>query len=129
MSRIYLNELKTAERQIPSPEAGTWKTDAAFLQRFAHDIHVKGQLGDRIVNSVPSVFARPIQFSQALSSATHPMHDAVVSQWRGLLAIFALQKALTIPLRVTRFGLRDSTEPDDLDRRCGDSAPPHPAEE
>ena len=132
MTRIYLNELKTKDRQLPPPEAGKWKTDPSFLEKFAHDIHVEGQLGDRIVNSVPSVFARPIQFSQALSSAAHPMHDAVVAQWRGLLAIFALQKALSIPIRVTRFALRDQTEPGDLDRRFMEilrSQLPHPVEE
>jgi hypothetical protein len=42
------------------------------------------------------VFARPIQFFQALSNQNHPLHDAVVSQWRGLLAVFALQEWLNL---------------------------------
>lgn len=132
MTRIYLNELKTAERQVALPEAGKWKTDPAFLQKFAHDIYVKGQLGDRIVNSVPSVFARPIQFYQALSSAAHPMHDAVVGQWRGLLSVFALRKAMKMPVRVVPFELRDRTTEDDLDRRFVEilrSQLPYPPEE
>ncbi|MGZ5441224.1 MAG: hypothetical protein ACXW5U_08125 [Thermoanaerobaculia bacterium] len=132
MTRIYLNELKAAERQIPHPEPGRWKSDPAFLEKFAHDIYVKGQLGDGIVNSVPSVFARPIQFYQAFGATTHPMHNAVVAQWRGLLAVFALHRALTIPLRVSRFELREKTQPDDLDRRFVEilrSQLPHPADE
>src|ERR1044071_3562386 len=117
MTRIFLNELRNDERQLPVPEGGRWKPDAGFLEKFAHDIYVKGQVGDRIVNSVPSVFARPIQFYQALSSVDHPMHAAIIHQWRGLLAVFALQRILQIPLRVTRFTLRDDVEDTDPDRQ------------
>src|ERR1044071_4231974 len=117
MTRIFLNELRNDERQLPVPEGGRWKPDAGFLEKFAHDIYVKGQVGDRIVNSVPSVFARPIQFYQALSSVDHPMHAAIINQWRGLLAVFALQRILQIPLRVTRFTLRDDVEDTDPDRQ------------
>ena len=110
-TRIFLNELTPTDRQLAEPEAGVWKKDERFLQRYSHDIHVRGDIGDRIVNSVPSVFARPIQFDHALRDLNHPMHTAIRDQWRGLLAMFALRSALTIPLRVTRFTVRDAGDP------------------
>jgi len=132
MTRIFLNELKDVDRQLAEPEAGKWKPDPSFLEKFANDIHIRGQLDDRISNSVPSVFARPIQFWQALRTENHPMHETVVGQWRGLLAMFALQTALGIPLRVARYSIREEADENDLDYRFVQilrSQRPRPAEE
>jgi hypothetical protein len=132
MTRIFLNELTDEQRQLPLPEPGKWKPEADFLEKYAHDIYIKGNVADRLVNSVPSVFARPIQFYQALADDQHPMHATIVSQWRGLLAAFALRKALDIPLQVSRFQLRDDAGDRDADRqfvRILQAQAPRPASE
>ena len=104
-SRFFLNNLDEQNSQIPVPTPGEWASDSEsrdFLVRYASSIKL-GQLADPTVShSVPSAFARPIQFFQALSSSEHPLHDAVVSEWRGLLGIFALQDmfGLTVVQRV-----------------------------
>jgi hypothetical protein len=118
-ARIFLNELKTDKRLLANPESGAWKADRDFLARFSNDILVTGEVADRIVNSVPSVFARPIQFSEALFDEKHPLHQTFRNQWRGLLTLFALRKALAIPLSVTLFSLRkpEAIRADDRDRR------------
>jgi hypothetical protein len=105
--RFFLNALVERHRTLAVPEAGRWKSDETsedFLKRYADDIRLEGQLEDpRVIHSVPSVFARPIQFSQALSDPKNVLHDAVVAQWRGLLAVFALQEWLGLPLAATLY--------------------------
>lgn len=133
-ARIFLNELKTDERRLAPAEPGRWKADGDFLAKFESDIYVTGEVADRIVNSVPSVFARPIQFRQALFDSAHPMHRTVRNQWRGLLALFALRKALGIQMSTTPFAMRDAEEirKDDSDRQFAlilRNQCPRPAEE
>ncbi|MEK7752159.1 MAG: hypothetical protein AAB654_09610, partial [Acidobacteriota bacterium] len=93
-NRFFLNALRRG-RQLANPDTGRWKDDSLakdFLAKFATDILVEGQIGDvSVAHSVPSVFARPILFYQALSDPESPLHQAVVSEWRGLLAVFGLQ--------------------------------------
>ena len=132
--RIFLNELKTDERRLAPAEPGRWKADGDFLAKFENDIYVTGEVADRIVNSVPSVFARPIQFRQALFDSAHPMHRTVRNQWRGLLALFALRKALGIQMSTTPFAMRDAEaiRKDDSDRQFAlilRNQCPRPAEE
>jgi hypothetical protein len=98
-NQFFLNALAEIDRQLEVPTPGRWKGDEQskdFLGKYVADIHIDAHLDLREVHSLPSVFARPIQFWQALRTTEHPLHDAVVSQWRGLLAVFALQEWLTL---------------------------------
>ena len=115
--RFFLNALVRKNRRLPAPAPGAFSTDAPkgdFLGHFAADILVEGQVQDaRAVSSVPSVFARPIQFLQALASKEHPLHDALVRQWRGLLAVFALSDYLGLPVTTTPFEVPKKADEDD----------------
>lgn len=100
--RFFLNALVDRNRTLAVPESGRWRSDETgqdFLRKYAADIRLEGQLDDpRAIHSVPSVFARPIQFSQALENPKNVLHNAVVAQWRGLLAVFALREWHGFPL-------------------------------
>jgi hypothetical protein len=91
------------------PPAGQWHQEGDFLNQFSRDILVEGTVShQQIVRGVPSVFAQPIYFAHALEDDKHPAHHAAVSQWRGLLACFALQRWAQIPLSTERFDLFDA---------------------
>src|ERR1039458_9084924 len=97
--RFFLNALSPKGRTLGAPTPGTWKGDGStnkdFLKKYAQDIRIEGQIIDtNIVHSVPSVFARAIQFAKGLAGG--PLRDATVSQWRGLLAVFALKGYLKL---------------------------------
>jgi hypothetical protein len=106
-TRFYLNALRKAERQLANPRAGSWNDDSIskdFLAKFAADILVDGEIADPgVAHSVPSVFARPILFHQALSDSESPLHKAILNEWRGLLAIFGLQAWYGFKVRVERY--------------------------
>lgn len=102
--RFFLNALTTRNRQLPVPAQGTWQTDDAFLKKYSRDIRLEGDLADRdVVPSLPSVFARPIQFYQALADGRHPLHRAVVEQWRGLLGVIALRDLFKMQVEVKKY--------------------------
>ncbi|MFN0106874.1 MAG: hypothetical protein ACKV2U_32875 [Bryobacteraceae bacterium] len=104
---FYLNALKGAGRKLASPGAGQWVSDGAardFLNNYAGDIHLTGQLANlHAVHSVPSAFARPILFSQALANADHPLHAAARSEWRGLMAAIALKDWIGISVDFVKY--------------------------
>ncbi len=95
MSHTLLNLLKGGQEcKLPTPAPNGWQGDAGtvnFLDKFAKSIDTTEAAGVHDVHSVPTVFARPIIFDQAFRDASHPSHKDVIDQWRGLLAIFALQ--------------------------------------
>src|ERR1700704_1248851 len=108
--KIFLSPLKK-ERSLPTPPPGRWHSQSDFLSKYSSDIPVEGNFDDPLlVHSVPTVFARPIQFYQAMENEAHPAHSSVIGQWRGLLAIAALQKWLNAALTVQKFSLPDALQ-------------------
>ena len=95
-NRFFLNALRDDRRALPTPDTGRWKDDSVakdFLVKYAQDVHMTGEIQDsHAAHSVPSLYARPIQFDQALADAGNPLHKTIVGEWRGLLAIVALQQ-------------------------------------
>jgi hypothetical protein len=105
--RLFLSPVsKSGTLRRPTP--GRWYAANDFLTQYSTDILVEGTVGyQQIVRGVPSVFAQPIYFAHALRDSAHPAHAAARGQWRGLLACFALQRWLQLPLDIERFTVGD----------------------
>ncbi|MCK5059030.1 MAG: hypothetical protein KAT34_20450, partial [Candidatus Aminicenantes bacterium] len=43
------------------------------------------------VNSIPDMWGRPILFEMALFDEAHPIHQRILGEWRGMLAVLALR--------------------------------------
>ena len=90
------------------PKTGTWEEvpDIA-LNNIAENLAVTKVDAKYIdIDSIPSMWARPLLFEIALYDKDHPMHECVLGEWRGLLAMLALKeqrkfsletKLITIP--------------------------------
>ncbi len=99
------------DHSFKSPVQGRWQSAPDFLTKYASDIEIEGELSDRhAMQNVPSVFARPVYFYQALEDNRHPAHRLVRGQWRGLLAVFALQRWLGGAVNATEFSLPETLE-------------------
>ena len=105
MAFSLLPPLKDELDTLPT---GTWgKVPAVALNNIADNLAVTKIDGKFIdIDSIPSMWARPLLFEIALYDEKHPMHDCVVGEWRGLLAMLALKerrkfsletKLITIP--------------------------------
>jgi hypothetical protein len=119
-TRYFLNSVDPDLQSIGNVTPGLWKSDddaaAGFLKRYAQSIRVEGEVADLgQVHSVPSVFARPILFAQAIGSkarggdgstdVTGPVHEAVRAEWRGILAAFALSDYFGYDLALEEYSL------------------------
>ena len=83
------------------PRTGTWEEvpDVA-LNNIAENLNVIKVDGKYIdIDSIPSMWARPLLFEIALYDTNHPMHECVVGEWRGLLAMLALKEQRKFPLK------------------------------
>ncbi len=110
-TKTFLNALRQKDRRLPEPVPGRWKPYDKFLVDYAADISIQGVAEDRRgMANVPSVFARPIYFAQVLADERHPSFRAVLGQWRGLLATFALSDWLGLSLAVHRIGVPANPE-------------------
>lgn len=76
------------------PRTGTWEqVSSVALNNIADNLQVTKVDAKYIdIDSIPSMWARPLLFEIALYDDDHPMHECVVGEWRGLLAMLALKE-------------------------------------
>ncbi len=91
------------------PATGTWvKVPSIALNNIADNLAVTKIDGKFIdIDSIPSMWARPLLFEIALYDKDHPMHDCVVGEWRGLLAMLALKEQRKFPLETKLITIPD----------------------
>lgn len=97
----------------PLSSAGEWVGDpGAVLGKLAKALKVRGKFKPkenvRSIDSIPDIWARPLLFKTALFNETHPLHEKVVTEWRGLLAMLALKERLRLPLYTELLQTSDS---------------------
>ena len=76
------------------PRTGTWEqVTGVALNNIADNLAVT-KIDSKFIDidSIPSMWARPLLFEIALYDEEHPMHECVVNEWRGLLAMLALKE-------------------------------------
>ena len=94
------------------PATGTWvKVPGIALNNIADNLAVTKIDGKFIdIDSIPSMWARPLLFEIALYDKDHPMHDCVVGEWRGLLAMLALKEQREFPLETKLITIPDGDD-------------------
>ena len=82
------------------PSTGTWElVPAVALNNIAENLGVtKVDAKFTEIDSIPSMWARPLLFEIALYDIDHPMHECILGEWRGLLAMLALKERRNFPL-------------------------------
>ena len=76
------------------PKTGTWQqVPPVALNNIADNLQVTKVDAKYIdIDSIPSMWARPLLFEIALYDIDHPMHECILGEWRGLLTILALKE-------------------------------------
>jgi hypothetical protein len=75
-------------------KAGIWDNKKADqLQTLSNDLEVE-KIDSKYfeIDSIPDVWARPLLFEMALYNKEHPLHNRVLGEWRGLIAMVALKE-------------------------------------
>ena len=88
----------------PLSQTGTWNEDIGFGRLFAlSSAMTKGRqmLSLASVTAMPYVWGQAVCFHAAFHTPSHPLHDAAVSEWRGLLAVLALRALRDIPFDIS----------------------------
>ena len=99
---FYLPKLDSYGFDRPK-EAGHWHNAAPkVLGGISEGIKPTESDSERGISSVPSVWARPLLFKNALfaSGGDHPLHDRALQEWRGLMSLLALHDKRSYDLDV-----------------------------
>jgi len=94
MPTNYLPRLKdgVANELMPPHEIGVWDHDPAKARLHALAKAIDVQPGATQIHSIPDPWARVILFGRALFDPKHALHQRVLGEWRGLLAILGLKE-------------------------------------
>lgn len=98
----------TEDNQVTTfGRAGYWeKRDPVELERVSEGLDVtKTELTSAEIDSIPSMWARPLLFEMALYNDRHPVHTRILGEWRGLLAMLALKEWCDFPLTIEQLNI------------------------
>jgi hypothetical protein len=93
MPHPYLPKRKSGtENRFPTPTAqGVWEErEQTHLQQLAESIEIPPTASK--IYSIPDPWARALFFDRALFDDNHTMHQTVVDEWRGVLALIGLKE-------------------------------------
>lgn len=121
MTHPILPKLKPGHNVKSFPESGTWDVRTRdALEKLSSGLKV-----DKIeteISSIPDMWARPMLFEMALYNQAHVLHERVLGEWRGLLAMLALKEVVGLNrLTVAQVTLpqapppRDGEQPDETE--------------
>ena len=105
------------------PSTGTWEqVPAVALNNIAENLEVTTAAAKFTeIDSIPSMWARPLLFEIALYDKDHPMHECILGEWRGLLAMLALKERRNFPLTTKQVVIpdrEDTSAPEFLRALC-----------
>ena len=95
--------------------AGIWeRRDSDELEKISKSLDVADtRLASAEVDSIPSMWARPLLFEMALyeDDTNHPIHKRILGEWRGLLAMLALKEWCDFDLTIEQININDTGNP------------------
>ena len=91
---------------------GTWEqVDAIELENISRSLKVTtGDAKYSDIDSIPSMWARPLLFEMALYDTNHLMYKRILGEWRGLLAMLALKERRNFPLTTEEIKIPDAND-------------------
>ncbi len=115
MPNPLLPRLTPANKVTTFGKAGRWeKRDSAELERVSEGLDIANTIiTSAEVDSIPSMWARPLLFEMALYDTRHPLHNRILGEWCGLLAMLALKEWCEFPLTIERLELKAKEKPAD----------------
>ena len=128
-----LPSLKEKDNAVAAlPRTGTWeRVDPSNLDNISRSLKVTtadAKYSD--IDSIPCMWARPLLFEMALYDTDHPMHECILGEWRGFLAMLALKERKDFPLKTTQIEIpdRDDTSAPEFLRALRKLLPEHTLE-
>ena len=93
--------------------AGVWeKGDSVVLENISESLKIANtKITSAEVDSIPSMWARPLLFEMALYDILHLLHQRILGEWRGLLAMLALKEWCEFPLTIEQININDMGNP------------------
>ena len=103
-----LPPLKDDKTVGPLPP-GQWQSvNAVELYNISRSLKVTTAAAEFTdIDSIPSMWARPLLFEMALYGTDHPMQKCILGEWRGLLAMLALKERKNFPLTTKQIAILD----------------------
>jgi len=86
-------------------QRGTWEQNDRLLRELPDDLAIEGSVETEVLTAIPTVWARPLLFAEALFDENHPLHRDVENEWRGILGTVALAGSYHLNLRAKKLDI------------------------
>jgi cell division ATPase FtsA len=93
MVQFFLPKIKPNTATFERPKIGDInRRKKGTLEELQKAIDVDKTTGHSVCEySIPDIWARVLLFEMALYEPTHPLHDRIMNEWKGFLAVLALR--------------------------------------
>ena len=99
MAVLILPKLKIGS-DVQPPSLGEWNEyPTAAFETIAKSLDYPAGGENQQINSVPTMWALPLTLEMPLYNPNHALHEQAVSQWQGMLAVIALAKVRSFPIK------------------------------
>jgi hypothetical protein len=106
MSQYVSKLLRRDDIRWAAPGGWRENDDISGLAGIAGNLDISDAPVIDSLSSIPTPWARPLLFEQALYHPGHPAHQSVRAHWRGLLGCLALAGPLRLKIEATSIDLR-----------------------
>jgi hypothetical protein len=79
---------------------GEWEHNDKLIEKLPEELDVSAEATKDVLTAIPTVWARPVLFAEALFDKKHPLHKEVTNEWRGLLGIFCFKRVYNFSIDV-----------------------------
>ncbi|MFH8120445.1 MAG: hypothetical protein QXS37_06590, partial [Candidatus Aenigmatarchaeota archaeon] len=88
---LYLPKIKKEILRGPQ-QIGVWENNSNLINQLPKELDIKGEATKDVLTAIPTIWARPLLFAEALINEEHPLHKQTENEWRGLLGVFCFSK-------------------------------------
>ena len=97
--------------EVNSPQRrGVWQPISELIKKLSRGLKVPEEASPDTLTAIPTIWARPILFAQALTDNNHPLHTPIEREWRGLLGLFCFKDAYGWRINSKRYTIRTQSE-------------------
>ncbi|KKN52043.1 hypothetical protein LCGC14_0616510 [marine sediment metagenome] len=89
--------------------SGEWEENSNLLTQLPEEFDIDVKATKDVLTAIPTVWARPLLFAEALTRKKHPLNHEVTNEWRGFLVIFCFKNEWNFDIQLKSVDIEEES--------------------